>query len=91
MARWADEAIFGGRGGHSALDSAWAHTFELEHTSARASQLSSLSVDLYMCFDQVDRRALTQITTHLGAPSCVVAAWGSVVRQLRAVSTLAEG
>eukprot|EP00969_Alexandrium_andersonii_P134623 5956349-Alexandrium_andersonii.AAC.1 len=56
MARWADEAIFGGRGGRSALDSAWAHTFELEHTCAHGTQLSSLSIDLYKCFDQVDRR-----------------------------------
>eukprot|EP00969_Alexandrium_andersonii_P132707 5868726-Alexandrium_andersonii.AAC.1 len=31
----------------------------------------------------VDRRVLTQIITHLGAPSGVVAAWSSMLRQLR--------
>ena len=88
---WMDPSIYGGRGGLSAADSAWTQSFEVEHACAQGEVVSSLSIDLFKCFDQVDRRILTCVLRHMGAPERVLRAWSSFVGELKVFNTLAEG
>ena len=71
-AQWLDDSMFGGSPGRSALDASWLTSLQLEHHKSTHEHMTSLSIDIYKCFDQICRPVLARILTRLGAPhSCL--------------------
>eukprot|EP00969_Alexandrium_andersonii_P202097 8930319-Alexandrium_andersonii.AAC.1 len=77
--RWLPDDAHGGFKGRSAEVASWVLAARLEHNGLKGVSTSSMSIDVFKCFDQVSRQLIACIIERMGAPKRFVRGWLGVV------------
>ena len=90
-ATWMDPSAYGGVPGKSAADATWAQGFLLEQARAQGKAVSTLSIDIYKCVDQISRPLIYTLALAMGAPFGVMRAWMGMMSSMVVMNSLASG
>eukprot|EP00969_Alexandrium_andersonii_P294601 13021656-Alexandrium_andersonii.AAC.1 len=91
ISSWADDSLHSGVKGIGAADAWHATALKVERAQRSGDPVALTTVDLYKCYDQINRVVLYLALLKSGCPRGVVLGYVSHIESLRPFNEFAEG